>query len=430
MTTSRQEIELQGEIELQAITTNIPLAGIPDRSQEPRKPSGTLLKLCFLGSAALHTVLLTLNFHHPDDVQSPQSKADFVAVELLTIEPSEEAAAEPINSRDSINSRDIEAEKAGADNTGQIVPPVSKNSRGAPSRSLAQPSQSHSASHSQSEDSLRSSVLMTPLNRDTPIPASQHSVSGEIGFGSGNSDASRTNSAGTGQAAQLTAIGSGPSTRFTRGTTLPSLGNGLAYGSAEPADNEHIVCISCPLPDYFGVEGSTRVIYDIAPNGSVTNLRLQESSGDPAIDQTVLAAVSIWRFTPSETGRRQVQRRLTFEQVGSAFQQRNQRRRQTEPVRLQIAPQSAAAAIRTTAPPTPAQQHATPSASITPTGIPANPTSRTEATPPPASVSSPPLTPTPPPVQPASPASISTRAADLAPPAASTSLSIGVETAP
>ena len=332
MATNRQKLKLQ------AITTNITPSDTPDQHWKQQNSSGTSLKLCLLGSVVLHMGLLTFSFRYPDPVQTPQPKADFIEVELLTAERFEETASESYGevAAEPINPHNLDTEKAGIASTSQIIPPTTKNSWGEPSKASGPPNHSQSDRLNHSEDRRISDVL-TPLSTDMPMAGSQDSEAGAIGFGNGNSDASGINSGQPGEASQLIGPGSDPANSFARGTPLPSPGN-RSTDEAEPANNDPIVCLSCPVPEYFGAEGSTRVVYDIAPHGSVTNLRVWESSGDPVIDQTVLATVRDWQFTPSKTGRQAVRNRLTFEAVGSAFQQHNRQRRQLELVRQQIAP--------------------------------------------------------------------------------------------
>ena len=89
-------------------------------------------------------------------------------------------------------------------------------------------------------------------------------------------------------------------------------------------------CLSCPKPQYRGKEGTPRVTYDIAPDGSVTNARLRQSSGDEQTDRETLEAISKWQFNPQtipEEGRTNVKVRVTFEEQGSQFQRQNEERR-------------------------------------------------------------------------------------------------------
>jgi TonB family protein len=93
------------------------------------------------------------------------------------------------------------------------------------------------------------------------------------------------------------------------------------------------VCVSCPKPAYRGSEGSPRVTYDIAPDGSVTNVRLRRSSGDPDSDRAAVEAISKWRFDPQSIpteGQRGVRVRVTFEEAGSTYQRQNQQRRRQQ----------------------------------------------------------------------------------------------------
>ncbi len=422
MATNRQKLKLQ------AITTNIAPSDTFYQHRKQQNSSGTSLKLCLLGSVVLHTGLLTCSFQSPDPVQSPQPKADFIEVEFLTAERFEETASESYGevASEPINPHDLDTEKAGTPPTSQIIPPTTKNSWAEPARVSGPPNHAQADRLNHPEDRQISDAL-TPPSADIPLAATQYSEAGAIGFDSGNANVSGISSGQSGEASQLIGLGTDSSNSFAQGTPLPSSGNRSTDEAIEPANNGPIVCLSCPVPDYFGAEGSARVVYDIAPNGSVTNLRVWESSGDPEIDQTVLATVSNWQFTPSRTGRQAVRNRLTFEAVGSAFQQHNRRRRQIELVRQQIASPSSSSASLTQAPAqTSFPQRTAPSASLTPTENSATPPSRIEAISPLAPTSPPVLAPPSLGVQPQfSPSSISTRAADLAVPDAATPLSIG-----
>lgn len=105
-------------------------------------------------------------------------------------------------------------------------------------------------------------------------------------------------------------------------------------------------CLSCPKPDYQGVEGSPKVDLRIRADGSV-EVRLRESSGDPEVDRATLEAMSQWQFDPDTIPEEGVQQRVrvTYEEEGSRFQRENERRRREEAKRQQEWEQQRAAEL-------------------------------------------------------------------------------------
>ncbi len=102
-----------------------------------------------------------------------------------------------------------------------------------------------------------------------------------------------------------------------------------------PTENRppKLECLSCPKPQYRGKEGTPRVTYDIAADGTVSNVRLRQSSGDTQTDRETIEAMSKWQFNPKtipEGGRIDVKVRVTFEESGSQFQRENDERRRRE----------------------------------------------------------------------------------------------------
>lgn len=119
--------------------------------------------------------------------------------------------------------------------------------------------------------------------------------------------------------------------------------NATAVRAAPPKRDrpQKPVCLECPKPKYRGSEGSARVTYDIGPDGKVTNVWLQQSSGNPEVDRETLETLSKWRFDPKtipEGGRQNVRSRITYEEEGSSYQRQNEQRRQ-EVQRRQVADQ-------------------------------------------------------------------------------------------
>ena len=105
-------------------------------------------------------------------------------------------------------------------------------------------------------------------------------------------------------------------------------------------------CLSCPKPDYQGVEGSPKVDLSIRADGSV-EVRLRESSGNPEVDRATLEAMSQWQFDPDTIPEEGVQQRVrvTYEEEGSRFQRENERRRREEAKRQQEREQQRAAEL-------------------------------------------------------------------------------------
>ncbi len=102
-----------------------------------------------------------------------------------------------------------------------------------------------------------------------------------------------------------------------------------------PTENRplKLECLSCPKPQYRGKEGTPRVTYDIAADGTVSNVRLRQSSGDAQTDRETIEAMSKWQFNPKtipDGGRTDVKVRVTFEESGSQFQRENDERRRRE----------------------------------------------------------------------------------------------------
>ncbi|MBR0656852.1 energy transducer TonB, partial [Plastoroseomonas arctica] len=60
-----------------------------------------------------------------------------------------------------------------------------------------------------------------------------------------------------------------------------------------------------PTPPYpsssrlAGREGTVAVRIEVGPDGSVTNVLLTGSAGDPALDDSALATIRRWRFRPA-----------------------------------------------------------------------------------------------------------------------------------
>lgn|GEM_PF-6033320 len=69
-------------------------------------------------------------------------------------------------------------------------------------------------------------------------------------------------------------------------------------------------CVRCPQPAYpkaaveEQIEGSTRLLLDIDPNGNVTNVRVSRSSGSSLLDHAAMEAAWGYQFSASEYGYR------------------------------------------------------------------------------------------------------------------------------
>jgi TonB family protein len=79
-------------------------------------------------------------------------------------------------------------------------------------------------------------------------------------------------------------------------TTVSPAGNGNLCASAYP-----------PLAIRLGIEGTTTIFYHIATDGSVRDLRIQQSSGSDDLDNATLDCASSWKFYPIQVNGHPVQ---------------------------------------------------------------------------------------------------------------------------
>lgn len=163
-----------------------------------------------------------------------------------------------------------------------------------------------------------------------------------LGAGHSDSMVPRKN-AGSGSLGEATSPNAGPSVGTIGARTgSPSAvrkeapSSGSDRPAAQPSNTHRPQCRFCPEPqnvrDAQGrpIEGTARVIYDVDQNGRVINLRLRQSSGNAAIDQATLDAISQWQFEASATGRRGVQNRVNFVETGSDFHRQVEQQRRIE----------------------------------------------------------------------------------------------------
>ncbi|MFN5856167.1 MAG: TonB family protein [Pseudanabaenaceae cyanobacterium] len=116
--------------------------------------------------------------------------------------------------------------------------------------------------------------------------------------------------------------------------------NGISANNGNQGSNQgngrgRIRCQECSKPQYPDsarerrLEGAATVAVDIAPDGSVTNVRIMQSSGHPELDEAAINAARGWRFEASATGRQAVPGRMNFQIEGSEYAQQSQRARET-----------------------------------------------------------------------------------------------------
>ncbi len=107
-------------------------------------------------------------------------------------------------------------------------------------------------------------------------------------------------------------------------------------GNANSGSRGRIRCQECSKPQYPDsarerrLEGAATVAVDIAPDGSVTNVRIMQSSGHPELDEAAVNAARGWRFEASATGRQAVPGRMNFQIEGSEYAQRSQQIREQQ----------------------------------------------------------------------------------------------------
>jgi len=94
-----------------------------------------------------------------------------------------------------------------------------------------------------------------------------------------------------------------------------------------------VACRSCPKPKYperarrRGVEGDTRLSYDVDKDGRLVNVRVARSSGNDELDRAAVEGAQRWRLDPSSGGRQNVSSTVAFEIEGSQRQRQNRERR-------------------------------------------------------------------------------------------------------
>ncbi len=85
-------------------------------------------------------------------------------------------------------------------------------------------------------------------------------------------------------------------------------------GCERPVDSEALVPPTQPMarhtppPDYpaelacYDVGGTVELIMEVGADGTPQDVRVERSSGQPALDEAALAAVAGWEFTPGTRG--------------------------------------------------------------------------------------------------------------------------------
>ncbi|OKH15135.1 energy transducer TonB [[Limnothrix rosea] IAM M-220] len=157
-----------------------------------------------------------------------------------------------------------------------------------------------------------------------------------MGFGQATSGNDQTDGDPSGT---TDGIGSG-----IEGETKPGNTSTTTAPAAKPNPKKapELTCLSCPKPDYQGTETAAKVDMNIRPDGTV-EVRLRQSSGDPAVDRQTLKTLSQWRFAPDTVPDNGVRRnvQVTYEEQGSKFQRQNEIRRQQQQNNPPVAPKPA-----------------------------------------------------------------------------------------
>jgi TonB family protein len=74
------------------------------------------------------------------------------------------------------------------------------------------------------------------------------------------------------------------------------------------SESDAIACLSCDRPPYPQIaldnawEGTVILIADIAPDGTVISVEIQQSSSHEILDRAAKEQVKTWQFDPSEQG--------------------------------------------------------------------------------------------------------------------------------
>ena len=104
-------------------------------------------------------------------------------------------------------------------------------------------------------------------------------------------------------------------TAFSRALPAAAVLAALALAGCErPVDSEALVPPTQPMarhtppPEYpaelacYDVGGTVDLIMEVGVDGAPQNVRVERSSGQPALDEAALAAVADWEFTPGTRG--------------------------------------------------------------------------------------------------------------------------------
>lgn len=104
-------------------------------------------------------------------------------------------------------------------------------------------------------------------------------------------------------------------TAFSRALSAAAVLAALALAGCErPVDSEALVPPTQPMarhtppPEYpaelacYDVGGTVELIMEIGVDGMPQDVRVERSSGQPALDEAALAAVADWEFTPGTRG--------------------------------------------------------------------------------------------------------------------------------
>jgi TonB family protein len=116
-------------------------------------------------------------------------------------------------------------------------------------------------------------------------------------------------------------------------TTAPA----AVVNQEPPRKRQRIRCIENCKPKYpdsllgKNIQGQPKVLFDVDPNGNVSNVRLRKSSGNAELDAVAIEQAKKMRVSPSEAGRQNVPGNIDFQIEGTDYQrQAQERQRQRE----------------------------------------------------------------------------------------------------
>lgn len=138
---------------------------------------------------------------------------------------------------------------------------------------------------------------------------------------------------------------------------IPSSRESDTNPSDRGSNSRGLVCRDCPEPNYprsarrRGIEGDTRLTFDVDEKGRATNVRVARSSGNEELDRAAVEAAQRWRLDSSASRRQNVSSTVAFELEGSRRQRQNrERRRQREEAQRNSTPANSSPRVAETTP--------------------------------------------------------------------------------